>query len=69
MVEKVDIAGLKAGIRNCLEGRIAKRLALANALVIGMLLKILERGAAYAYNRDAGMFFPSVTTEYHILIM
>ena len=53
VVEKVDIAGLKTGIGNCLEGSIAKRLALANALGLGMLLKILERGAAYAYNRDA----------------
>ena len=25
----------------------------ANTLGLGMLLKILERGAAYAYNRDA----------------
>ena len=53
VIEKVDIAGLKTGIGNCLESRIAKRLALANTLGLGMLLKILERGAAYAYNRDA----------------
>ena len=53
VIEKVDIAGLKTGIGNCLEGRIAKRLALANTLGLGMLLKILERGAAHAYNRDA----------------
>ena len=53
MEEIVHIAGLKTGIGNCLEGRVAKRLALADTLGLGMLLKILERGAAYAYNRDA----------------
>ena len=53
MIETIDIAGLKTGIGHCLEGRIAKRLALANTLGLGMLLKILERSAAYAYNRDA----------------
>ena len=48
VVEEVHVAGLQASVGDGLQGGVAKRLALADALGLGVGLEVLERRAAHA---------------------
>ena len=53
VIEEVNVARLEARVGDGLERGVAERLALADPLGLGMVLEVLERGAAHAHDRDA----------------
>ena len=65
MVEVLDVARLEAGILDGLQRGIAKGVALAHALGLGVVLEVLEGRAANAHDGDAACLLAKLDQVTH----
>jgi hypothetical protein len=65
VVEVLDVARLEAGVLDGLQRGIAKGIALAHALGLGVVLEVLEGRAAHAHDGHAARLLAKLDQDDH----